>query len=74
MKLFGLLPTASELEYIVRGGLLRPPRDLTFVGEFEVRGRQSTIRLWTLAASGSSGSVAARQELVGALDAASRRD
>jgi adenylate cyclase len=29
--------------------LLHPPDDLTFVGEFDVRGRQSTIRLWTLA-------------------------
>jgi adenylate cyclase len=29
--------------------LLRPPDDLGFVGEFEVRGRESKIRLWTLA-------------------------
>jgi adenylate cyclase len=29
--------------------LLRPPDDLAFVGEFEVRGKESTIRLWTLA-------------------------
>jgi adenylate cyclase len=29
--------------------LLRPPDDLAFVGEFRIRGRQSTIRLWTLA-------------------------
>jgi adenylate cyclase len=54
-----------------REALLRPPGDLAFVGEFEVRGRQSTIRLWTL---GSSPSVAAGPELVRALDAASRRD
>jgi adenylate cyclase len=31
--------------------LLRPPGDLTFVGEFNVRGRESTIRLWTLAST-----------------------
>jgi adenylate cyclase len=29
--------------------LLDPPGDLSFVGEFDVRGRDSTIRLWTLA-------------------------
>ena len=28
--------------------LARPPDDLEFVGEFEVRGRRSTISLWTL--------------------------
>ena len=28
--------------------LSRPPGDLDFVGEFEVRGRRSTISLWTL--------------------------
>jgi adenylate cyclase len=28
--------------------LLRPPDDLEFVGEFEVRGRRSKISLWTL--------------------------
>jgi adenylate cyclase len=31
--------------------LLHPPEDLAFVGEFRVRGRQSTIRLWTLAST-----------------------
>jgi adenylate cyclase len=31
--------------------LLHPPDDLAFVGEFDVRGRQSTIRLWTLASA-----------------------
>jgi adenylate cyclase len=30
-----------------RAALLDPPSDLAFVGEFEVRGRESTIRLWT---------------------------
>jgi class 3 adenylate cyclase len=34
-----------------RHALLRPPGDLAFVGEFEVRGRESTIRLWTLASA-----------------------
>ena len=32
-----------------RETLLNPPADLAFVGEFDVRGRESTIRLWTLA-------------------------
>jgi class 3 adenylate cyclase len=32
-----------------RDALLRPPDDLAFVGDFDVRGRQSRIRLWTLA-------------------------
>jgi class 3 adenylate cyclase len=31
--------------------LLHPPGDLAFVGEFNVRGRESTIRLWTLAST-----------------------
>jgi adenylate cyclase len=31
--------------------LLQRPGDLAFVGEFDVRGKSSTIRLWTLAAS-----------------------
>ena len=31
--------------------LLHPPSDLAFVGEFNVRGRESTIRLWTLAST-----------------------
>jgi adenylate cyclase len=35
--------------------LLSPPRDLAYVGEFDVRGRQSTIRLWTLASADSLG-------------------
>jgi class 3 adenylate cyclase len=32
-----------------RRALLSPPDDLAYVGEFDVRGRQSSIRLWTLA-------------------------
>ena len=31
-----------------RAALLRPPDDLQHVGEFEVRGRSSTVSLWTL--------------------------
>jgi adenylate cyclase len=31
-----------------RQALLRPPRDLVHVGEFDVRGKQSSIRLWTI--------------------------
>jgi adenylate cyclase len=34
-----------------RDALLNPPQDLSFVGEFEVRGRASTIRTWTLGSS-----------------------
>lgn len=33
-----------------RDALVRPPSDLARAGEFPVRGMQSTIRLWTLAA------------------------
>jgi class 3 adenylate cyclase len=28
--------------------LLNPPHDLSFVGELDVRGRESKIRTWTL--------------------------
>ena len=28
--------------------LVKPPTDLAFVGEYDVRGKESTIRLWTL--------------------------
>jgi adenylate cyclase len=31
-----------------RQALLRPPSDLAHVGEFDVRGKQSSIRLWTI--------------------------
>jgi adenylate cyclase len=37
-----------------RSALASPPGDLAYVGEFEVRGRQSTIKLWTLASAGSA--------------------
>jgi adenylate cyclase len=55
--------TASRVEGLTKGArqslllaestrqaLLRPPGDLVYVGEFDIRGKQSTIRLWTLAA------------------------
>jgi adenylate cyclase len=48
-----------------REALLRPPDDLAFVGEFDVRGRQSTIRLWTLTSVSFPGEVTEPQELVG---------
>jgi adenylate cyclase len=34
-----------------RDALLSPPDDLALVGDFDVRGRQSGIRLWTIASS-----------------------
>jgi adenylate cyclase len=33
-----------------RLALLRPPSDLVYVGEFDLRGKQSSIRLWTFPA------------------------
>jgi adenylate cyclase len=33
-----------------RQALLRPPSDLVYVGEFDLRGKQSSIRLWTFPA------------------------
>jgi adenylate cyclase len=44
-----------------RMALLSSPDDLAFVGEFDVRGRQSTIRLWTLASAGSLAEAARAQ-------------
>jgi len=32
-----------------------PPEDLTFVDEFEIRGRRSRIKLWGLAAPNEQG-------------------
>ena len=49
----------------VHEALLRPPSDLAFVGEFEVRGRRSTIRLWTLASVDRPVAVLGPWELVG---------
>jgi class 3 adenylate cyclase len=34
-----------------RDALLDPPEDLSFVGELDVRGRESTVRTWTLASA-----------------------
>jgi class 3 adenylate cyclase len=36
-----------------RAALLSPPDDLRHVGEFEVRGRASTVSLWTVGCNGS---------------------
>ena len=36
-----------------RQALLRPPDDLHFLGDFEVRGRKSPVALWTLSGRGS---------------------
>lgn len=36
-----------------REALLRPPDDLRFLGDFEVRGRTSPVALWTLSEPGS---------------------
>jgi adenylate cyclase len=44
-----------------RTALLSTPADLAYVGEFEVRGRQSRIRLWTLASAGSLAEAARAQ-------------
>jgi class 3 adenylate cyclase len=41
-----------------RRALLSPPDDLAYAGEFDVRGRQSTIRLWALASAGSAAEAA----------------
>jgi class 3 adenylate cyclase len=49
----------------VREALLRPPSDLAFVGDVEVRGRRSTIRLWTLASVGRPVAVSGPRELGG---------
>jgi adenylate cyclase len=48
-----------------REALLRPPDDLASLGEFEVRGRQSKIRLWTLASAGRPADGTPAQQLVG---------
>jgi adenylate cyclase len=53
-RLEGLTKTAQRSILVAestRQALLRPPDDLAFVGEFDVRGRQSTIRVWTLPSS-----------------------
>jgi adenylate cyclase len=50
-RIEGLTKTAGSallLADSTREALLHPPDDLRHVGEFEVRGRQSTIGLWTV--------------------------
>jgi adenylate cyclase len=49
----------------VRKALLRPPSDLTFVGELDVRGRRSAITLWALASVGCPVAATGPQELAG---------
>jgi adenylate cyclase len=49
-RLEGMTKTAQRSILVAEStchALLHPPDDLAFVGEFDVRGRQSTIRLWT---------------------------
>jgi adenylate cyclase len=43
--------------------LLNPPHDLAFVGEFDIRGRRSTIRLWTLASTDARSAATDAREL-----------
>jgi class 3 adenylate cyclase len=52
-RIEGMTKTARQSILIAdstRRALVRPPSDLVHVGEFEVRGKQSSVRLWTLAA------------------------
>ncbi len=51
-RLEGMTKTTRQSVLIAdstRQALLRPPSDLVYVGEFDVRGKQSSIRLWTFA-------------------------
>jgi adenylate cyclase len=57
-----------------RSALVSPPGDLAYVGEFDVRGRQSTIRLWTLASAGSPTEAARGMGVRPRLDSANGRD
>jgi adenylate cyclase len=53
-RLEGMTKTTRQSVLIsdsTRQALLRPPSDLIDLGEFDVRGKQSSIRLWTFAAS-----------------------
>jgi class 3 adenylate cyclase len=50
----------------VRRALVRPPSDLAFVGEWEVRGRRSAITLWTLAPVRCPVAATGPQDLAGA--------
>jgi class 3 adenylate cyclase len=49
-RLEGMTKTTRQSVLIsdsTRQALLRPPDDLVDVGEFDLRGKQSSIRLWT---------------------------
>jgi class 3 adenylate cyclase len=50
-RLEGLTKTARQSVLIAestREALVRPPSDLVYLGEFDIRGKLSTIRLWTI--------------------------
>src|ERR671930_127194 len=52
-RLEGMTKTTRQSILIAdstRQALLRPPAGLVYVGEFDVRGRQASIRLWTFTA------------------------
>ena len=56
-RIEGLTKTAGQPILVAdstRESLHSPPDDLAYVGEFEVRGRQSTINAWTLAGTAAS--------------------
>jgi adenylate cyclase len=49
-RLEGMTKTTRQSVLIsdsTRQALRRPPSDLVYVGEFDLRGKQSSIRLWT---------------------------
>jgi adenylate cyclase len=52
-------PYSVFLADSTRCSLRRPPDDLVFVDELSVRGKQSTVRLWTLGDAGSESEPAA---------------
>jgi adenylate cyclase len=50
-RLEGMTKTTQQSVLIAdstRQALLRPPSSLVYLGEFDVRGKQSSIRLWTI--------------------------
>ena len=50
-RLEGMTKTTRQSVLIAdstRQALLRPPSGLVYLGEFDVRGKQSSIRLWTI--------------------------
>ena len=65
-RLEGMTKTAKRAILVAEStcqALLRPPPDLAFVGEFDVRGRRSTIRLWTLASTDARSAATEAREL-----------